>query len=132
MAIAADNFFHYVDDFFKYRREIYELSPQTLKSNRVDLTLFENFIESQDEKIINGPAVIDFQYYLKNQRENCGASINRKIFALRSYGNFLKLYDALNLLSAHKECHFFRVYFDCEADFQNSSSLIFSRLNISF
>ena len=94
MAIAADHFFNYVDDFFKYRREIYEISPQTLKSNRVDLTLFENFIKSQDKKIINGPAMIDFQYYLKNRRENCGSSINRKIFTLRSYGNFLKLYDA--------------------------------------
>ncbi len=85
MAIAADHFFDYVDEFFKYRREIYEVSTQTLKSNRVDLTLFENFIKSQDEKIINGPAMIDFQYYLKNQRENCGSSINRKIFTLRSY-----------------------------------------------
>ena len=94
MPIAADNFFDYVDDFFKYRREIYEVSTQTLKSNRVDLTLFENFIKSQDKKIINGPAMIDFQYYLKNRRENCGSSINRKIFTLRSYGNFLKLYDA--------------------------------------
>ena len=37
-----------------------------------------------------------------------------------------------NLLSAHKECHFFRVYFDYEANFQNSSSPIFSKLNISF
>ena len=37
-----------------------------------------------------------------------------------------------NLLSAHKECHFFRFYFDCGADFQNSSSPIVSRLNISF
>ena len=37
--------------------------------------------------------MIDFQYHLKNQRKNCGTSINRKIFTLRSYGNFLKLYD---------------------------------------
>jgi len=37
--------------------------------------------------------MIDFQYYLKKQRQNCGASINRKIFTLRSYGNFIKLYD---------------------------------------
>ena len=37
-----------------------------------------------------------------------------------------------NLLSAHKECHFFRVYFDCGADFQYSSSSIFNRLNINF
>ena len=94
MAIAAENFFNYVDDFFKYRRDIYEISPQTLKTNRVDLTLFKNFINSQDEKTINGPVMIAFQYYLKNQRQNCGSSINRKIFALRSYGNFLKLYDA--------------------------------------
>jgi len=47
----------------------------------------------QNQKTICGPAVIDFQYYLKNQRHNCGASINRKIFTLRSYSNFLKLYD---------------------------------------
>ncbi|RZB30829.1 MAG: integrase/recombinase XerC [Desulfobacteraceae bacterium Eth-SRB1] len=37
--------------------------------------------------------MINYQYYLKKQRQNCGASINRKLFALRSYGNFLKLYD---------------------------------------
>ena len=57
------------------------------------LNLFKNFIESQNQKTICGPAVIDFQYYLKNQRHNCGASLNRKIFTLRSYANFLKLYN---------------------------------------
>jgi len=93
MAVIADDFFQHFDDFFNYRRDIYEISPQTAKSNRVDLGLFKNFICSQSLKIINGPAVINFQYYLKKQRQNCGASINRKIFTLRSYGNFLKLYD---------------------------------------
>lgn len=93
MAVASDNFFRYVDAFFNYRQDIYDISPQTLKSNRVDLDLFNNFICSKDLKSIDGPAMIDFQYYLKKQRQNCGASINRKIFTLRSYGNFLKLYD---------------------------------------
>ena len=93
MAVIADDFFQYIDDFFDYRREIYEISEQTVKSNRVDLGLFKNFICSQNVKTIDGPVVINFQYYLKKQRQNCGASINRKIFALRSYGNFLKLYD---------------------------------------
>ncbi len=93
MAVASDNFFSHIDDFFNYRNDIYEISPQTVKSNRVDLNLFKNFIESQNQKTICGPAVIDFQYYLKYQRHNCGASINRKIFALRSYANFLKIYD---------------------------------------
>ena len=93
MAVIAENFFQHFDDFFNYRRDIYEISPQTVKSNRVDLGLFKNFICSQNVKTIDGPAVINYQYYLKKQRQNCGASINRKIFALRSYGNFLKLYD---------------------------------------
>jgi site-specific recombinase XerD len=93
MAVASDNFFRHIDDFFNYRQDIYEISPQTVKSNRVDLDLFKNFICSQNLKSIDGPAMIDFQYYLKKQRQNCGASINRKIFTLRSYGNFLKLYD---------------------------------------
>jgi site-specific recombinase XerD len=93
MAIMAQDFFKYIDEFMGYRQNIYEISPQTVKSNRVDLGLFKNFIESQNQKTICGPAVIDFQYYLKNQRHNCGASINRKIFTLRSYSNFLKLYD---------------------------------------
>ena len=93
MAVASDNFFRHIDDFFNYRQDIYEISLQTVKSNRVDLGLFKNFICSQNVKAIDGAAVINYQYYLKKQRQNCGASINRKLFALRSYGNFLKLYD---------------------------------------
>ena len=93
MAVIATDFFNHIDDFLQYRQDIYETSPQTIKSNRVDLNLFKNFMESSDEKTINGPAMIGFQYYLKKERKNCGASINRKIFTLRSYGNFFKLYD---------------------------------------
>jgi site-specific recombinase XerD len=93
MAVASNDFFRHFDDFFNYRQDIYEISPQTFKSNRVDLNLFKNFMDSSDQNTISGPAMINFQYYLKNQRQNCGASINRKIFTLRSYGNFLKLHD---------------------------------------
>lgn len=91
MAIMANDFFQHVDDFFDYRKQIYEISPQTMKSNRIDLGLFETFIKPIKDKAINGTAVIGFQYFLKNERDNCGASINRKLFALRSYGNFLKV-----------------------------------------
>ena len=93
MTIPATMFFEHQDAFFSYRRDIYEISSQTDKSNRVDLTLFENFIRSRNQQTIDGPAVIDFQYHLKKKRKNCGTSINRKIFTLRSYANFLKLYD---------------------------------------
>jgi len=100
MAVASDDFFRHFDDFFNYRQDIYEISPQTVKSNRVDLDLFKNFICSQNLRTIDGPAVIDFQYYLKKQRQNCGASINRKLFTLRSYGNFF-----LNCIISHAQMH---------------------------
>jgi site-specific recombinase XerD len=96
MSMPANMFFQHIDAFFEYRRNIYEISDQTLKSNRIDLALFENFIRSQKQPIIDGPAVIDFQYHLKEQRKNCGGSINRKLFTLRSYANFFKLRDAKN------------------------------------
>ena len=96
MAISAKQFFKQKDTFFDYREAIYGISPQTLKSNRADMALFESFVTSEKIKSINGKAVIDFQYYLKNHRNNCGASINRKIFTLRSFGNFLKLADVPN------------------------------------
>lgn len=93
MPVLAQNFFTHLDAFIDYRSIIYDDSPQTLKSNQCDLRLFKKFIQDKNYETISGPAVMDFQYYLKQDRDNCGASINRKIFTLRSYSNFLKLQD---------------------------------------
>jgi len=93
MPVLAQNFFAHLDAFIDYRTVIYEASPQTLKSNQCDLKLFEKFIRDKNYETISGPAVMAFQYYLKQDRNNCGGSINRKIFTLRSYSNFLKLQE---------------------------------------
>lgn len=89
MVLTAKRFFKYVDEFFNYREQVYELSPQTLESNRVDLNLFKNYITQLPKPSINGAVVMDYQYYLKKERDNCGASINRKIMSLKSYSNYL-------------------------------------------
>ncbi|MBA3027503.1 MAG: tyrosine-type recombinase/integrase, partial [Desulfobacteraceae bacterium] len=93
MGVNPKIFFSQMEPFFNYRTVVYEASPQTIKTNRTDLNLFEAFIRDRNIKTIDGPAMIDFQFHLKNDRNNSGASINRKIFSLRSYGNFVKLYD---------------------------------------
>ena len=90
MAVAAEVFFDHIEKFVDYRKVVYEISEQTLKSNQTDLKLFNNFIKNKRYKAIDGPAVMDFQYYLKKERNNTGGSINRKIFALRSYSYFLR------------------------------------------
>jgi site-specific recombinase XerD len=91
MAVAAKEFFAHVDSFMDYSKTVYEVSDQTLKSNRTDLRLFEGFMDKSAHNEIDGPSVMDFQYYLKTERLNSGRSINRKIFTLRSYAHFIRL-----------------------------------------
>jgi site-specific recombinase XerD len=93
MGVDSKRFFDHIDAFFDYRQTIYQASQQTIKSNRVDLNLFRNFVQDSPFETISGPAVMQFQYHLKNERNNCGGSINRKIFTLRSYAHFLSLSD---------------------------------------
>jgi len=91
MIVSSANFFKHINAFLDYRQCIYEASSQTIKSNLCDLRLFQKFVHNKDYELIDGPAVTDFQYHLKQDRANCGNSINRKIFTLRSYSNFLRL-----------------------------------------
>ena len=91
MAVATKDFFEHVDSFMDYRKTVYEVSDQTIKSNRTDLRLFKEFIDKSSHNEIDGPSVMDFQYYLKTERLNRGKSINRKIFTLRSYSHFIRL-----------------------------------------
>ncbi len=93
MAVGSDLFFEHIEAFFDYRKDIYQVSDQTIKSNRVDLNLFQSFVQDSQYDAISGPAVMQFQYHLKTRRHNCGGSINRKIFTLRSYSHFLSQMD---------------------------------------
>lgn len=90
-AVSKQRFFDHVDQFIDYRKTVYDISEQTAKSNRIDITLFKDFLDLKNYNTINGKAVMDFQYYLKLQRLNSGASLNRKIFTLRAYSKYLKL-----------------------------------------
>jgi len=93
MGVSTIDFFSHIEPFMDYRSKVYDVSDQTIKSNRCDLKLFENFMDDQQHDIITGPAVMDFQYYLKTQRKNCGGSLNRKLFTLRSYSHYLRLQE---------------------------------------
>jgi len=90
-AVSKELFFAHVDEFFNYRKIVYDVSDQTVKSNTIDIFLFKDFLDRENHQFIDGKAVMDFQYYLRKQRLNCGASMNRKIFTLRSYSKYLKL-----------------------------------------
>lgn len=94
MAVAIQDFFGHIETFFDYRKTIYEASDQTVRTNRIDLKLFKDFVDNGNYSVIDGPAVMDFQYFLKEKRNNAGGSINRKIFTLRRYAQHLRLVEA--------------------------------------
>jgi len=96
-AVTKEHFFNHVEDFMDYRKTIYETSDQTIKSNHIDINLFKDFVDMKNYQYIDGRAVMDFQYYLKQQRLNSGASMNRKLFTLRSYSKYLKLEQLPNV-----------------------------------
>jgi site-specific recombinase XerD len=91
MSIDSTIFFQHVNSFIDYRKTIYQISDETIRSNIIDLRLFEEFVKDRHFDTITGPAVMAFQYYLKNDRLNTGPSLNRKIFTLKTYGRFLRL-----------------------------------------
>ncbi len=96
MGVSTTDFFNHIEPFMNYRSTVYDISDQTIKSNRSDLKLFENFMGEKQHETITGPAVMDFQHYLKTQRKNCGGSLNRKLFTLRSYSHYLRLQEVDN------------------------------------
>lgn len=96
MSLTPAQFSQYIDPFMDYRQTIYEISPETARSNRTDLRLFTDFVKKHNYKSISAPAVIAFQYYLKKERKNSGPSINRKIFALKSYAKYLTYQQLTN------------------------------------
>ncbi|MBN2258872.1 MAG: hypothetical protein JW704_13835, partial [Anaerolineaceae bacterium] len=77
MAVSATQFFNHIEDFIDYRKTIYETSDETVRSNCIDLNLFRDFIKDRNADYIDGPIVMEFQYYLKKERKNSGPSINR-------------------------------------------------------
>ena len=90
-AVEADKFFGHIDRFMDYRKSVYEISDQTINSNRTDLRLFKGFMDEKGYDTVNGTSAMDYMYYLKTERSNSGRSINRKIFTLRSYSKFIRL-----------------------------------------
>lgn len=91
MSIHINTFKEHIADFTDYRLNLGYAQPQTVHTNKKDVNLFLSFLEMKNIENIDGPAVIEFQKYLKTQRLNAPASANRKIFSLKAYQNFLDL-----------------------------------------
>jgi len=60
-AVEARAFFEHVDAYMDYRKRVYEVSDQTIKSYRADLRLFKWFMDTRGYSNIDGPSVMDYQ-----------------------------------------------------------------------
>jgi len=96
MPFSRKEFSQNIESFLEYRRRIGYTTSETVRSDRIDLKLFERFMIDNNIKYVSGKTVISFQDYLVNERGNCPASVNRKIFTLRAYQKFLELNEVGN------------------------------------
>ena len=81
----------HLQSFLDYRKNLGYARPATARSNTIDLKLFVDFMDEQAYDSVSGKAIIAFQNHLAHKRNNTPASINRKIFTLRSFQNYLEL-----------------------------------------
>ena len=54
MAVSAHNFFQHVENFMDYRKTVHEISEQTIRTNQIDLDLFQNFVTDHKFDTIDG------------------------------------------------------------------------------
>jgi site-specific recombinase XerD len=59
-------------------------------SNERDIRVFTDFLDKHHIRFVRGTTLLRFIAYLKEQRNNCGGSINRKLSSLRSFFRHLR------------------------------------------
>jgi len=91
MALTLTQLKGNIAPFLEYRNQTGYTRPSTSRSDAVDLKLYINFMRDNNHDSITGPSLIDFQQHLSKVRHNAPASVNRKIFTLRAFQNFLEL-----------------------------------------
>jgi site-specific recombinase XerD len=72
---------HYLDDL------LVQLShqPSGIKTIRYDLEIFLEYLETHKIRRINMDKVLEFIPYLRNVRDNCDDSVNRKLSSVKTY-----------------------------------------------
>jgi site-specific recombinase XerD len=59
-------------------------------SNERDIRVFIDFLDRRRIRFVHGATLLRFIAYLKDERNNCGGSINRKLSSLRSFFRHLR------------------------------------------
>jgi len=96
MPLSRKEFSENIESFLQYRTRVGYTTYETVRSDRIDLKLFDRFMIENNIEYVSGKTVIAFQDYLANERSNSPASVNRKIFTLRAYQSFLELNEVSN------------------------------------
>ena len=91
MALTLTQLKENIAPFLEYRNQVGYTRPSTSRSDAVDLRLYTTFMEEGNLEEVSGKSVIAFQQHLGQVRNNAPVSINRKIFTLRAFQNYLEL-----------------------------------------
>jgi site-specific recombinase XerD len=71
-----------VQDFLQYTELVRGCRPKTVQAYAIDLRVFRHFQVAAGNRPLSAPVVVDFIRYLRVERKNGPAAVNRKLAAL--------------------------------------------------
>jgi site-specific recombinase XerD len=88
--LKLHHFDQYLQQYLDERHQVFNHQLSGVEANRRDLNLFSQFCHQTGCADIDGDAMLTFIGWLKNDRANNAAAINRKISSVRSYIKYLR------------------------------------------
>ncbi len=88
--LTLHHFDQYLQQYLDERHQVFNHQLSGVDANRRDLNLFSRFCHQTGCNDIDGDAILSFIVWLKHDRANSAAAINRKISSIRSYIKYLR------------------------------------------
>lgn len=90
MGLRATDFAEHIDAFGRWQSELANHRQSGVRAALLDLRLCARFLTERRLAILNGPALLAFIAWLRTDRHNCPAAVNRKISSVKTYLRFLR------------------------------------------
>jgi site-specific recombinase XerD len=87
--VTVSDFKKQVEYFIDIRENTSRVSRETLLANRKDIKMFLNYLQLKKCTHVNGPVMLGYLSYLRQERKNKADAANRKMETLKTYLRFL-------------------------------------------
>ena len=88
--VPIDNYALFIEDYLSLRLYL-QHQQSSVNAARKDLNMFLRYLREHDLTQFSSTTILDYMTWLRNERNNCSGTINRKISSLKMYVRHLGL-----------------------------------------